>query len=173
MMMTNELLQHYRPNVGVTLFNRNGQVWFGKRTNAKTHDPEDGGDAYQWQMPQGGIDDGETPVEAAIRELEEETGVTSATLLTMTPGWLTYDFPAGYKRKNWRGQRQKWAAMLFNGDEAEIDLMADDPPEFTDWRWGELEEAPSLIVPFKQNVYRELMAAFAPLRDFIRDKIDH
>jgi putative (di)nucleoside polyphosphate hydrolase len=91
----------------------------------------------------------------------------------MTPGWLAYELPAGYKKKHWRGQRQKWAAMLFEGDEAEIDLNADEKPEFDDWRWCELEETPSLIVPFKRHVYEELVGAFAPLRDFIRRRSRH
>jgi putative (di)nucleoside polyphosphate hydrolase len=161
------LFKHYRPNVGVTLFNRDGTVWFGRRAGYIA-DLGDGPDDYRWQMPQGGVDKGEDIATAAYRELKEETGISSARLLTITPGWLAYDFPPGYKKKNWRGQRQKWAAMLFEGDDTEIDLQADDPQEFDDWRWGELEEAPSLIVPFKRHIYEELMAAFIPLRDFLR-----
>lgn len=160
------LIKHYRPNVGVALFNRRGEVFFGRRVGgfADLHAPE----TYRWQMPQGGVDNGEDIIRAAYRELKEETGVSSARLLTVTPGWLAYDFPRGYRKKNWKGQRQKWAAMLFTGQETEIDLEADDCQEFDDWRWGELEEAPSLIVPFKRHVYDELMTAFQPLRDFIR-----
>ncbi|MGF1544653.1 MAG: RNA pyrophosphohydrolase [Parvularculaceae bacterium] len=157
----------YRPNVGVALFNRRGEVFFGRRVG----DFSDAGamrEAYRWQMPQGGVDPGETPAEAAVRELKEETGVVAARLLLMTPGWLAYDFPPELG-KRWRGQRQKWAAMLFEGEDAEIDLMADDHQEFDDWRWGALEEAPNLIVPFKRAVYEDVVAAFAPLRDFLRD----
>lgn len=161
------LTAHYRPNVGVALFNREGLVFYGRRVGDFTGLGE-GPDQYRWQMPQGGVDAEEDIAAAAFRELQEETGVSSARLLTVTPGWLAYDFPRGYKKKNWRGQRQKWAAMLFEGDESEIDLEADDHQEFNDWRWGELEDAPSLIVPFKRHVYEELMAAFLPLRDFIR-----
>ena len=105
---------------------------------------------------------------AAFRELKEETGVVSASLLCVTPGWLAYNFPADYKKKNWKGQRQKWAAMLFEGEDSEVDLQADDFQEFDDWRWGELEEAPSLIVPFKRHVYEDIVTGFAPLRNFIR-----
>ncbi|MHA7873151.1 MAG: RNA pyrophosphohydrolase [Hyphococcus sp.] len=161
------LFKHYRPNVGVALFNRDGSVFYGRRVGDFA-DLGEGPDAYRWQMPQGGVDAKEDIVAAAFRELKEETGVSSARLLTVTPGWLAYDFPRGYRKKNWRGQRQKWAAMLFEGDESEIDLEADDHQEFDAWRWGELEEAPSLIVPFKRHVYEELMDAFAPLRNFIR-----
>ncbi|MEZ5894300.1 MAG: RNA pyrophosphohydrolase [Parvularculaceae bacterium] len=163
-----DLFKHYRPNVGVVLFRRDGRVWFGRRIGDFADFGEAEGD-YRWQMPQGGVDAKEDIAAAAFRELKEETGVSSARLLAVTTGWLAYDFPAGYKKKNWRGQRQKWAAMLFTGDDDEIDLEADDHQEFDQWRWGELEEAPSLIVPFKRYIYEELVAAFAPLRDFLRD----
>lgn len=163
----NYLVKNYRPNVGVALFNREGLVFYGRRLGGFA-DLGRPGEDYRWQMPQGGVDDGEDIAEAAYRELQEETGVSSARLLTITPGWLAYDFPPGYKKKNWKGQRQKWAAMLFEGEDSEIDLMTDNHQEFDAWRWGELEEAPSLIVPFKRHVYDELMAAFQPLRDFIR-----
>lgn len=166
-----DLLKNYRPNVGVALFNRDGRVFFGHRAELSSSVAADKKrkNEWRWQMPQGGVDDGEEIVDAAFRELKEETGVSSARLLTVTPGWLSYEFPDGYRKRNWIGQRQKWAAMLFTGKKSEIDLEADDHQEFDDWRWGELEEAPSLIVPFKRDVYVELMAAFVPLRDFIRN----
>lgn len=167
-MTIDDQLSHYRPNVGVVLFNPDGRIWLGRRVG----DFADLGEEpskWRWQMPQGGVDAGEDYAAAAFRELKEETGVTSARLITMTPGWLIYDFPPGYRKKNWKGQRQKWAAMLFEGDETEIDLEADDLQEFDSWRWAELEEAPRLIVPFKRRVYEELVRALAPLRNFIRD----
>lgn len=166
-MTIEEIFSLYRPNVGVALFNRDGRVWIGRRVGDFS-DLGEAIDGWRWQMPQGGIDAGENAAAAAFRELKEETGVISARLLALTPSWLPYDFPPGYKKKHWRGQRQKWAAMLFEGADSEIDLNADEKQEFDDWRWAELEEAPSLIVPFKRAVYEEMVAAFSPLRDFLR-----
>ncbi len=166
-MITPEYLSAYRPNVGVILFNRKGEVFYGRRVN----DFDDLGappDRYRWQMPQGGIDDGEDVTTAAFRELQEETGVAAARLLLLTPGWLAYDFPPELGKRKWRGQRQKWAAMLFEGNDNDVDLEADDHQEFDQWRWGDLEEAPDLIVPFKKGVYEELVEAMTPLRDFLK-----
>lgn len=170
--MTPVDLDRYRPNVGVLMFNRLGQVWIGSRVfseRERLSDPEFVKNPWRWQMPQGGVDKGESITAAAFRELKEETGVSSARLLAISTSWLAYDFPKEYRKKKWRGQKQKWAAMLFLGDDAEIDLEADDHQEFDDWRWAELEETPPLIVPFKRRVYEELVAGFAPLRDFIRE----
>lgn len=164
-----DFLRRFRPNVGVVLFNRNGEVWFGRRVGDFSGLGEEPGD-YRWQFPQGGVDPEEDIAAAAFRELKEETGVSSARLLMLTPGWIAYEFPAGYKKKHWKGQRQKWAAMLFEGDDGEIDLQADDHQEFDDWRWGELEDAPKLIVPFKRRVYEDLVASLTPLRDFVRQQ---
>jgi putative (di)nucleoside polyphosphate hydrolase len=171
-MTAEDYLRHYRPNIGIVLFNASGQIWLGRRVGdfADIDEYADKKGHWRWQMPQGGIDKGESYENAAFRELKEETGVESARLILMTPGWLIYDFPPGYKKKNWKGQRQKWAAMMFEGDESEIDLEADDVQEFDAWRWAELEEAPELIVPFKRHVYEEVAHALAPLRDFIRSK---
>ncbi|MCB2112007.1 MAG: RNA pyrophosphohydrolase [Parvularculaceae bacterium] len=166
-MTIEKILSQYRPNVGVVLFNPGGSVLFGRRIGDFVDLGEDK-DAFRWQFPQGGVDQDENIAEAAFRELQEETGVSSARLLALTPGWLAYDFPAGYRKKKWVGQRQKWAAMLFEGDESEIDIAADDHQEFDAWRWGELEEALDLIVPFKRKVYSELVSSFAPLRDYLR-----
>ena len=164
-----DYLNRYRPNVGVVLFNKDGLVWLGRRVGDFA-DLGKGPENWRWQMPQGGVDRREDIKTAAFRELKEETGVVTARLLSMTPGWLVYDFPLGYKKKDWKGQRQKWAAMLFEGDETEIDVAADHKQEFDAWRWAELEETPSLIVPFKRHVYEELVAALAPLRDFLRTR---
>jgi putative (di)nucleoside polyphosphate hydrolase len=162
-----DVLKHYRPNVGIVLFNRKAEVFLGRRVGDFADLGEDR-NAFRWQFPQGGVDANEDVRVAAFRELKEETGVSSARLLTLTPGWLVYDFPNGYRKKKWRGQRQKWAAMLFEADDSEIDLEADDHQEFDDWRWAELEETSDLIVPFKRKVYDELVASLTPLRDYLR-----
>lgn len=150
-------LSDYRPNVGVVLFHPDGRVWLGHRAGAAG--------AHAWQFPQGGVDEGEALDEAARRELQEETGVTSVTYLGRTDGWLTYDFPplvAQELRGGWKGQKQVWFAFRFEGEEAEIDLAAHHHPEFDAWRWGYLAEAPELIVPFKRQAYEQVAAAFAP-----------
>ena len=163
-------LDQYRPNVGICLMNRRGEVWLGKRV-ATT--PAQQAYQYRWQMPQGGIDPGEVIEDAAARELYEESGVRTARLLLTTPGWLVYDFPTDYrarKRDRWRGQKQKWALMLFEGDEAEIDLDAHDPAEFCEWRWAPLDEVAGLVVPFKRDVYKSLIRGFSPMARFIADQ---
>lgn len=162
-------LKKYRPNVGVVLFNKRAEVLLCRRMGGFS-DLGDGPDQWRWQMPQGGIDKGEAIDEAAFRELNEETGISSATLVLITTGWLAYDFPPGYKKKRWKGQRQKYAVMLFDGDNSEIDLEADDHQEFDDWQWANLEQLPELIVPFKRPVYEELVSTLTPLRDFLRSQ---
>ncbi|HEY8573262.1 RNA pyrophosphohydrolase [Phenylobacterium sp.] len=151
-------LPHHRPNVGVVLFHRDGRVWFGRR--AGTPGP------HNWQFPQGGVDEGEDLEAAARRELQEETGARTATLLGRTDGWIVYDFPPGmppHQSRNWKGQKQVWFAFRFEGDDAEFDLAAHHEPEFDAWRWGYLDEAPALIVPFKRGAYQEVARAFAHL----------
>lgn len=160
-------LDQYRPNVGICLFNRQGDVWLGKRI-ATTPTQEQF--PFRWQMPQGGVDPGETAAEAAARELYEETGVRSAELILTTPGWLVYDFPRddkARKKDRWRGQKQKWAVMAFTGEDDEIDLKAHAPQEFCEWRWAPLEDLPDLVVPFKRGVYAALVSSFAPLSAFL------
>lgn len=161
--MTAPDLSQHRPNVGVVLFNRQGQVWYGRR--AATEGP------HNWQFPQGGVDEGEDFEAAARRELFEETGVTSVELLAATPGWIVYDFPADYAgskaARGWRGQKQKWFAYGFTGEDAEIDLEAHGEIEFDAWRWGRLDEARDLIVPFKRAAYEQVVAAFSGLAQML------
>lgn len=154
--MNDNDLDFYRPNVGVVLFHPDGRVWLGRRLN--TPEP------HNWQFPQGGVDDGEDLHAAALRELAEETGAVSTSPLSRTDGWIAYDFPADHggskQAKGWRGQRQVWFAQRFEGDEAEFDLSGHGHPEFDAWRWGYLEEAPGLVVPFKRQAYEAVVEAF-------------
>jgi putative (di)nucleoside polyphosphate hydrolase len=157
----------YRPCVGVVLVNRQGLVFAGARSA-----PEGGApDASQpWQMPQGGIDKGETPLEAAIRELREETNVRSARLLMEAADWLHYDLPPELIGKAWkgkyRGQTQKWFAFAFEGDDSEINILAPDgghKAEFSDWCWMSLTDLAKAVVPFKRPVYQQLTQIFSSL----------
>ncbi|MCA1952570.1 MAG: RNA pyrophosphohydrolase [Hyphomicrobiales bacterium] len=159
----------YRPCVGVALFNREGRVFVGRRRPDKG--PEYRDPVFEWQMPQGGIDPGEDPYTAALRELYEETNIRSTALLAEAPEWYRYDLPLDALGKalkgRYRGQTQKWFALRFTGDEAEIDVRAPGgghhKPEFVDWRWERLENLPDLIIPFKRGVYEQVVRAFAPL----------
>lgn len=148
-------MPEHRPNVGVVLFHPDGRVWYGRRAGVVDH---------CWQFPQGGVDEGEDLYAAALRELEEETGVTSVALLGRTEGWITYDFPPRFlgekAARGWKGQKQAWFALRFTGEEAEIRLDHHDEVEFDAWRWGRLDEAPELIIPFKRAAYEKVVEAF-------------
>ncbi len=159
--MKNSANLPYRPCVGVMLVNNDGLAFIGKRIDNKEGD--------WWQMPQGGMDDGEDVLTAGLRELGEETGVTSAsaTLIAQTKEELLYDLPDDLIGKLWkgkyRGQRQHWLLMRFTGTDADIDLEAHDPPEFCEWQWADPELLPELIVPFKKRVYRTVLEEFRAL----------
>lgn len=148
----------YRRGVGIVLFNRDGLVFVARRIDSP------GG---AWQMPQGGIDRGEKPRAAARRELAEETGIRQAEFLAESADWLAYDLPPHLVGKAWRGryrgQLQKWFALAFTGSDGDIDLRATEHPEFDDWRWVELDRTPSLIVPFKRDLYERVASEFAGL----------
>ena len=157
----------YRPCVGVALFNEEGKVFIARRRPDKGPEYRDA--VYEWQMPQGGIDPGEDPYPAALRELYEETNIRSTKLLAEAPDWYNYDLPPetmGRALKGrYRGQTQKWFALRFIGHESEINVRApgegQHKPEFIDWRWERLENLPGLIIPFKRGVYESVVQAFA------------
>jgi putative (di)nucleoside polyphosphate hydrolase len=155
----------YRPCVGIMVLDASRRVWIGRRFDAP-QEPE--GPGTWWQMPQGGIDAGEDAQDAALRELVEETGMRSVTLLAESPGWYSYDLPELLRPRAWggryRGQRQKWFAARFWGPEAEIAIeRAGHAIEFDAWRWAEASELVALVVPFKQAVYRQVLRDFAGL----------
>jgi len=158
----------YRDCVGIAVFNHEGNVFIGQR-KAKD-DPEQSAElGAPWQMPQGGIDKGEDPLQAALRELHEETNITSVSLLAEAPEWICYDLPdaaLGIALKGrYRGQRQRWFAFAFTGQDTEIDVATPGSgahkAEFDDWRWERLSRLPGLIVPFKRPAYEKVVAAFA------------
>ena len=155
----------YRPNVGIALFNAEGRVLIGRRFRGDG--PEIILPGLEWQMPQGGVDEGEDLRAAAMRELWEETGVRSAEYLGQTD-WLTYEFPPfddpAHRLAKFRGQRQKWFALRFSGSETEIDPLTprnDQPAEFDSWRWERLDRVADLVVPFRREVYRTVARHFA------------
>ncbi|HSM42185.1 MAG TPA: RNA pyrophosphohydrolase [Afifellaceae bacterium] len=156
----------YRRCVGVALFNREGLVFVGKRASGGEEMESDG---HSWQMPQGGIDEGESPYEAALRELYEETNVKSVSLLAEAPDWLSYDLPQDISGRAWkgrfRGQTQRWFAFRLEAGDDEIDVHAPGGghhrPEFEGWRWASLASTPDLIIPFKRSVYEDVVRAFA------------
>lgn len=143
----------YRPAVGIVIFNEKGEVFIGRRRGQSGF--------WIWQFPQGGIDKGESPKQAAFRELYEETGLKKphVKILGQTKGWLYYDLPKEH-RKAWRGQRQKWFAVQFKGKAKHINLNIETPPEFSRYAWGSLDDAAHLIVPFKRKVYKHVARDF-------------
>jgi putative (di)nucleoside polyphosphate hydrolase len=147
----------YRPAVGVMLLNRQGLVFVGKRIDQTIEG---------WQMPQGGIDKGEEPREAVMRELKEETGTDKARIIAEMPDWVTYDLPRHLVgiafHGKYGGQRQKWFAMRFTGEDSDIDLHSHEP-EFSSWKWLAIEELPQVIVPFKRDSYAKVVAALGHL----------
>jgi putative (di)nucleoside polyphosphate hydrolase len=151
----------WRPNVGAVLFNRAGHIFVARRADLPNAEGAPGG----WQLPQGGIDEGEDPRGAILRELEEEIGTAHASIIGEHPDWLTYDLPPDLLGValggRYRGQKQRWFALRFEGADSDIRLDLDPHPEFDAWRWVTLADLPSLAVPFKQAIYETLTTSFA------------
>jgi putative (di)nucleoside polyphosphate hydrolase len=149
--------REYRQGVGVMLLNRDGKVFVGRRIDNTDE---------AWQMPQGGIDPGEEPWETALRELEEETGIAPELVerVAQCPERLKYDLPPELRgtlwRGKWKGQEQDWFLCRFLGGDRDVNIATKDP-EFCDWQWVAPERLPDMIVPFKRDLYRELLSVFA------------
>lgn len=156
----------YRPCVGIMLINRDGLVFVGRRRNKAL--AEHVAPGHEWQMPQGGVDEGEDAYPAALRELAEETSVTSVSLLAEAADWHAYDLPEDIAQSAWKGrycgQTQKWFALRFEGSDSEIDIehpAGGHKPEFDAWRWVPMADLPGMIIPFKRPVYEKVVAEFA------------
>jgi putative (di)nucleoside polyphosphate hydrolase len=153
----------YRPCVGVMVLNAQGHAFIGRRIEGPEHIDE----VHVWQMPQGGIDEGEDPFPAALRELHEETNIRSVEKLGEISEWLWYDIPRPIASQAWkgkyRGQKQKWFALRFIGNEREIDIASPGghKPEFVEWRWEPVKNLPGLIIPFKRPVYERVVQEFS------------
>lgn len=144
----------YRPGVGLMIINDNFEVFVGKRIDSKTE---------SWQMPQGGVDEGESTQEAVLREMQEEIGTNLATIIAETKQWYHYDLPYHLIGKLWdgrfRGQRQKWFLLKYLGKDNDININNHNP-EFNEWKWVKMEELPQIIVPFKKNLYISVIEEF-------------
>ncbi len=154
----------YRPCAGLMVLNRDGMAFIGRRLDG----PEHVDATHVWQMPQGGIDPGEEPYPAALRELHEETNIRSVERLGEIAEWLTYDIPREILGQPWkgkyRGQTQKWYALRFVGSDSEIDIAhpaGGHEPEFAEWRWEPIQNLPNLVVPFKKSTYERVVKEFS------------
>ena len=146
----------YRPCVGIFLLNNDGLVFAGRRIDSR---------AEAWQMPQGGIDAGESPLQACMREMREEIGTNTAELVSQHDDWLYYDIPLPLADRLWqgqyKGQKQKWMALRFTGNDSDINIATEEP-EFCEWKWLSPHDLVDLAVPFKRDVYQNVLAAFTP-----------
>ena len=154
----------YRACVGMMVLNKDGLAFIGRRLGGPEHTDDD----HVWQMPQGGVDEGEDLYEAALRELAEETSIHSVTKIGEIDDWLTYDLPSQVAKEAWkgkyRGQKQKWYAFRFTGNEKEINILepvGGHKPEFVEWRWEPIRNLPSMLIPFKRPVYDRVVKEFS------------
>lgn len=154
--MTPEMIAQlpYRPCVGLMILNRENKVFVAKRIDMRTE---------AWQMPQGGIDEGEDAQAAALREMKEEIGTDNAEIIAESRMWMKYDLPQHLVPQLWdgkyRGQKQKWYALRYLGEDSDINIQTD-IPEFTEWKWVDMESLPDIIVPFKQELYAMIVEQF-------------
>ena len=157
----------YRQCAGIVLFNDSGMVLVGKRIDQISE---------AWQMPQGGIDGNEEPLEAALRELEEEINTANVEILAESKNWYQYDLPENLRGKLWkgkyRGQNQKWFAMKYLGEDNEIQPQSVEKPEFDDWKWINIEDLPRVAIKFKQDIYRSISVEFYEISKSLREKIN-
>ena len=157
----------YRQCAGIVLFNGSGMVLVGKRIDQISE---------AWQMPQGGIDANEEPLEAALRELEEEINTANVEILAESKNWYQYDLPKNLRGKLWkgkyRGQNQKWFAMKYLGEDNEIQPQSVQKPEFDDWKWVDIEDLPRVAIKFKQDIYRSISVEFYEISKSLREKIN-
>lgn len=156
----NHALLPYRPGVGMMIVNKHNKIFVGKRVDSK---------GENWQMPQGGIDLGETPSSAALREMAEEIGTNQGRIMAESRYWYSYDVPKFLTAKLWggnfRGQKQKWFLIRFTGRDEDININTEHP-EFQDWRWVEINELEHIIVPFKARLYKAVIEEFKPVLDW-------
>ena len=157
----------YRQCAGIVLFNDSGMVLVGKRIDQITE---------AWQMPQGGIDENEEPLEAALRELEEEINTANVEILAESKNWYKYDLPKNLRGKLWkgryRGQNQKWFAMKYLGDDKQIQPQSVKKPEFNDWKWIDIEDLPRVAINFKQDIYHSISIEFYEISKSLKEKIN-
>ncbi|GAX74166.1 hypothetical protein CEUSTIGMA_g1615.t1 [Chlamydomonas eustigma] len=160
--------EEYRPNVGICIVNSQGLVFSAQRCDDVQN---------TWQMPQGGIDEGEDPAVAALREVEEETSISSARIVGELDQWLTYDFPTLVRQRlhggwqKYKGQKQKWFLVYFYGDDSEINIVTKEQ-EFKQWKWMKIEELPESVIPFKKDVYVVVAQQFAPMIKKLKESGD-